>query len=171
MATADGVRVLEYNARLGDPETMNVLPLLSGDGFLELCWGVATGRLDRTRIEFRRKASVCKYVVPAGYPDAPAKTEPLAVDAFTPRDDCRMYYAAVEERDGATFMTGSRALAFVGIADSVVAAGELAEAGIRQVRGAVRHRRDIGTAELLARRVEHLKRLRSAPAHALGTRV
>src|SRR2546428_10946624 len=65
MATADGVRVLEFNARFADPESMNVLPLFAGD-FAEACAQIASGGLT-TKWTFHRKATVCKYVVPVGY--------------------------------------------------------------------------------------------------------
>ncbi|HQK28506.1 MAG TPA: phosphoribosylamine--glycine ligase, partial [Smithellaceae bacterium] len=66
IATKNGVKLLEYNARFGDPEAMNILPLLKTD-FVEICWHVIDGTLDKIKIEFEHKATVCKYVVPKGY--------------------------------------------------------------------------------------------------------
>ncbi len=162
MATPDGVRVLEYNARFGDPEVMNVLPLLRGD-FLELCWAIGAGQLDRVRVEFERRATVCKYVVPEGYPDAPVKDAVVRVGELpADGDDLRVYYAAVREEHGDIRLTGSRAIAVVAVADALATAGEMVEAAIGRVHGPVTHRRDIGTAELIQRRVQHMEQLRAS---------
>ncbi len=163
MATRDGLRVLEYNARFGDPETMNVVPLIEGD-FLAICMAVATGTLARTPVTFRRRATVCKYVVPEGYPDDPVKNEVLDLSGMpTTGDDLRVYAAALrKDDDGHIVMTGSRALAVVGIADSIPAAADIAEEAIGTVRGRVMHRRDIGSPALLQRRIDHLAALRRA---------
>jgi len=161
MATADGVRLLEYNARFGDPEVMNVLPVLRGD-FLEVCWAIGTGTLDRVRVEFAPEATVCKYLVPAGYPDAPVRDAVVRVAPLPADGDVRVYYASVREEDGRIRMTGSRAIAIVAVAASVARAGEMVEQAIAAVDGPVTHRRDIGTPELLQRRVEHMERLRAA---------
>ena len=61
MATADGVKLIEYNARFGDPEAMNVLPLLNTD-FIEICNGIADGTLDQIDVQFQNKATVCPTV-------------------------------------------------------------------------------------------------------------
>lgn len=161
MATADGVRLIEYNARFGDPEAMNVLPLLTTD-FVDVCLAVATGTLAGLAVEFAPKATVCKYVVPKGYPDVRADSERLVVpEELADVPGLRCFWAASETRDGGTWLTNSRAVAFVGIADSLEEAERLAEHGASQVGGPVRHRKDIGTAIAVQARVEHMQRLRS----------
>ena len=65
MLTKAGIMVVEYNCRFGDPEAMNVLPLLRSD-FIELAESAIDGTLKST--EYELSATVCKYVVPAGYP-------------------------------------------------------------------------------------------------------
>ena len=70
--TKNGVKFLEYNARFGDPEAMNVLPLLKTD-FVSICQSIIVQELGRIKVEFRKKATVCKYVVPKGYPENPVK--------------------------------------------------------------------------------------------------
>jgi phosphoribosylamine--glycine ligase len=163
MVTADGLRVLEYNARFGDPEALNVLSLLRGN-FLELCVAVAEGGLRANMVEFEKKATVCKYVVPTGYPDQPVRGEKIDVSSVPqPSNQLRIYYAAVTEspdHDG-LLLTGSRTVAFVGIADSVSQAETIAEDAAVRVRGPVEHRRDIGTRELIQKRIEHLSSLRA----------
>ncbi|MBT6517590.1 MAG: phosphoribosylamine--glycine ligase, partial [Candidatus Marinimicrobia bacterium] len=76
MATASGVKLIEYNARFGDPEAMNVLSLLDSD-FIEICNGITDGTLDNLDVRFQNKATVCKYAVPEGYPNSPVKNEQI----------------------------------------------------------------------------------------------
>ncbi|MFO7568644.1 MAG: phosphoribosylamine--glycine ligase, partial [Smithellaceae bacterium] len=63
IATKSGAKLLEYNARFGDPEAMNILPLLKTD-FVDICRHIIDGTLESLKIEFEPKATVCKYVVP-----------------------------------------------------------------------------------------------------------
>jgi phosphoribosylamine--glycine ligase len=164
MLTADGVRLLEYNARFADPEAMNVLPLLETN-FVEVCAAIIASRLSRLAITFRQKATVCKYVVPKGYPVNPVRGSVIDLETIPdPSDHFRMYFAAVDERDGQVFLTGSRAVAMVGIGDSVIEAERIAESAASRVAGTVEHRKDIGTLKLLQQRVDHMKRLRPTTA-------
>ena len=158
IATADGVKLIEYNARLGDPEAMNVLPLLESD-FVEVCHGIVNGNLDERNVSFSRRATVCKYAVPEGYPDSPVKGEPIDVSAVTDTD--QLYYASVDMKDGTLIEAGSRTVAYVGIAESLVKAEAKAGAEISKVRGPLFHRTDIGTTELIQKRVEHMQTLRN----------
>ena len=65
IATSEGVKLIEYNARFGDPEAMNVLSLLKSD-FIDICKGITVGNLKNTDVHFRNRASVCKYADPKG---------------------------------------------------------------------------------------------------------
>ena len=158
IATADGVKLIEYNARLGDPEAMNVLPLLESD-FVEVCHGIVNGNLDERNVSFSRRATVCKYAVPEGYPDSPVKGEPIDVSSVT--DTSQLYYASVDMKDGTLIEAGSRTVAYVGIAGSLVKAEVKAATEILKVRGPLFHRTDIGTTELIQKRVEHMQTLRN----------
>jgi len=161
MATGQGVRLLEYNARLGDPEALNVLPLLKTD-LVDICEAIVQGTLDRVPVEFARRATVCKYVVPEGYPDAPVRGARISLARVPPESDrLRYYYAAVDEQGDSLFLTGSRAIGFVGIGVSLNEAEAIAEEAARAVEGPVFHRRDIGTPDLIAQRCEHMRRLRT----------
>src|SRR3989338_8608783 len=70
--TKNGIKLIEYNARFGDPEAMNVLPLMEND-FADICSAIINQQLNKIKIKFQKKASVCKYLVPNGYPDNPSK--------------------------------------------------------------------------------------------------
>ncbi len=158
MVTREGVKVIEFNSRLGDPEAMNVLALLKTD-FAHLLKQITDGTLKDA--EFEQKATVCKYVVPAGYPDAPRADCEIAVDEASIRKaGAHCYFAAVDEREGKIFTTSSRAVAVLGIAPTIAEAEQVAEKATSFVNGEVSHRRDIGTRELIQKRVDHVKRMR-----------
>ncbi|MFQ5908328.1 MAG: phosphoribosylamine--glycine ligase [Thermoplasmata archaeon] len=159
--TADGPKVLEFNARFGDPEAMNVLPVLRED-FLAVCGAIVDGNLPE-RLLFAPKATVCKYVVPQGYGTAPQAGRRLAVDeAAIGRTGAALYYASVDEKDGAVLTTTSRSLALVGIADDLPAAEAQAEAALEHVSGLYEARHDIGTAEMIAAKVRNMRTMREA---------
>ena len=162
MITRDGVRLVEYNARFGDPEAMNILPLLKTD-FVEVCRAVVGGTLDRLAVEFERKATVCKYIVPKAYglpkdhPDAQSTSAKIDVGDV---GDARLYYASVDRKADGLYMTSSRAIGVVGIAASLDEAERIAESAISAVKGPVDHRPDIGTKALIQRRIDHMQHLR-----------
>ena len=184
MLTAEGPKVVEFNARFGDPEAMNVLPVLDTD-FVSV---LAAGRDGESLpdLDFADRATVCKYAVPDGYPDDPTAGAKVNVDEsaieeinerFADEGDsvaadggrspeAMLFYASVDERDDGVYTTTSRAFAVVGLADDIATAEEVVEetlayAGTEGLR--VRH--DIGTADLVESRVEHMDELRDASGH------
>lgn len=156
MITRDGMKVIEYNARFGDPEAMNVLSLLKSD-FVEICQSMIDGSLDKIDIEFDRSATVCKYVVPKGYPEHPQKDSPLTV---TEKPEYKVFYASVNARDDKVYTTSSRSLAIVGIADTIDEAEMLSEEGLANVQGEFHCRHDIGKENLIRKRIEHMDAIR-----------
>lgn len=160
MITRDGMKVVEYNARFGDPEAMNVLTLLESD-FVDVCEAIIDGSLDNGKIGFERSATVCKYVVPEGYPDNPVKDAPLKV---VEKPEYKVYYASVNERNGTVYTTSSRSLAVVGVADSIADAEILSEMGLANVHGRFHCRHDIGKEQLIRKRIEHMEAIRGDKA-------
>lgn len=162
MLTVKGPKIIEINARFGDPEAMNVLSIL-GSSFEDICWRMATGTLD-DHVEFAHKATVCKYVVPRGYGVKSESGHEISVDEDAVRKcGAVVYYANVDMRDGKLVTGTSRSLGIVGIADTLEQAESNCEAALKHVRCdamAVRH--DIGTRALVQRRVDHMRELRSA---------
>ncbi|MAE42637.1 phosphoribosylamine--glycine ligase [Candidatus Woesearchaeota archaeon] len=154
--TKDGVKLIEYNARFGDPEAINVLPLLKTD-FVGICQAIIVQELDRIKIEFEKKATVCKYTVPKGYPSNPVKNEKVEIGNVP--ENVKLYYASVDEKEDGLYMTGSRAIAFVGIADNIEKAEKIAEQAVSSIKGKVFHRKDIGTKELIVKKVNHIENL------------
>ncbi|PKP56501.1 MAG: phosphoribosylamine--glycine ligase, partial [Candidatus Altiarchaeales archaeon HGW-Altiarchaeales-1] len=154
IATKDGVQIIEFNARFGDPEAMNVLPLIK-DNWIEK---ILDKKLS-SGLKFENKATVCKYLVPAGYPENPVKTE-ISVDESKFGFNSKIYYASVYEENGKIFSTHSRAIAVLGIAETIEEAEKIAENSTKFVKGNLEHRKDIGTKELINKRLEHMKRIR-----------
>lgn len=160
MAVKDGIRLIEYNARFGDPEVMNVLPLLQND-FVDVCKAILAGTLDQMKISFSPLATVCKYIVPEGYPDTPKAGMEIHVDQTSLSPGVQLYYSSVDQRDDTLFTSSSRAIAVLAQAQTLEAAEKLAEKSCNAVTGPVFHRRDIGTAALIAKRVEMINQLRA----------
>ena len=157
MATSKGVKLIEYNARFGDPEAMNVLSLLESD-FIEICKNITIGDLKSSDVSFAKKATVCKYAVPKGYPDKPVKGHPINVSNVNNLD--LLFYASVDIHDGQLIQAGSRTIAVVGLADSISDAQAIAEKEIVLVDGPLFHRKDIGTDPIIQKRIDHMQSLR-----------
>ena len=158
IATKNGVKLIEYNVRLGDPEAMNALSILETD-YVDICKAMIDGTLDELDIKFSNKATVCKYAVPEGYPTNPTKGVEFKIGPLP--EGVKVYYASVNEVDGKLLMGGSRTVAFVGIADNIEEAEKLAQQGVEAVDGPVFFRKDIGTKELIQKRVDMMKEIRS----------
>lgn len=158
MATKKGVNLIEYNARFGDPEAMNVLVTLKTD-FVEICEAIINGELKNINVEFENVATVCKYVVPEGYPDNPRKGEKVIVNYKG--EDAKIYFASVNEVDGEIFMSGSRAIAFLATGKTIEEASLKTTRALTEVEGPVFYRKDIGSKNLLEERIEVMKKLRS----------
>ena len=162
IATKNGVKLLEYNARFGDPEAMNILPLLKTD-FVEICRHIVAGTLDKLKIEFEPKATVCKYVVPKGYglpadhPDAESSRAKIEVGDV---GKARLYYSSVDKKEDGLYLSSSRAIGIVGIANTLEEARKIAEEGVKAVSGPVAYRTDIGTDALIQKRIDHMKKIR-----------
>ena len=162
MITKSGIKLLEYNARFGDPEAMNILPILKTD-FVDVAKAIIDGTLDRIKIEFEKKATVCKYVVPMGYglpKDHPHAKSTSAKIEVGDVGQARLYYASVDKREDGLYMSTSRAIGAVGIADSLSRAEEIAERAASSIKGPVDHRPDIGTKPLIEKRISHMKQVR-----------
>ncbi len=157
MATSTGVKLIEYNARLGDPEAMNVLTLLDTD-FIDICLGITDGVLNNKKISFLKKASVCKYAVPNGYPNKPIKEKEISTEKIKNKDG--LHFASVNIKENKLMLAGSRAVAIVATASTIAAAEAVAEKEICNIAGPLFHRKDIGTTALVEKKVNHMKEIR-----------
>ena len=166
MHTGRGAKILEINSRPGDPEIMNILPVLEDD-FVELCFKILEGTL--TSVRMASKASVVTYMVPPTYG---GKTKVYSGDKKVHLEQAyklsekyegrlRVYPGSLELRNGATYSLSSRTVAVVGIADEIDEARRLSLEGIRSVKGsALWHRQDIASEESIERSVTHMTKLR-----------
>ncbi len=158
MLTSEGPKVIEFNARFGDPEAMNTLPVLETD-FLEVLTAARDGEAVPD-LEFAEQATVCKYAVPEGYPTDPTAGAKVKVDEES-AGEALLYYASVDERDGGIYTTTSRSFAVVGLADSITEAEEIAEDALAVAGDDGLHmRHDIGKPDLVQQRIDHIEELR-----------
>lgn len=157
MVTKAGVRLIEYNARFGDPEVMNVLSILKSD-FVEICQAMITGKLSQEKVHFANLATVCKYAVPDGYPDKPIKNAEISISNI--QNPEYLYLGSVDMQQGKLMAMGSRTAAVIGVSTTIVEAEQLAESEIQRIEGPLFHRNDIGTNELIQRRVKQMSELR-----------
>lgn len=160
MQTSRGPVLLEFNARFGDPEAINVLSLYEPGSFDELLFGVASGRVDPNLLRFRQRATVVRYVVPRGYPTAPGGG---ALDLDLPAIEAlgvQVRYGAVEGTGGGRVrLSASRGVALMGDASAIHEAAARVEAALAFVHGDFDVRHDIGTREDVTKRTEHVRRL------------
>ena len=159
--TANGVKLIEVNARFGDPEAMNVLPLLQTD-FLDICTAMLSGTLSHTRMHIKKKSTVCKYVVPEGYGVKSMVGQPITVnEAAIQKTGAMLFYASVNKKDQQILTGSSRSLAVVGIHDDFAEAEKISEHALTHIKGDhlfIRH--DIGTQKLIEKRIQHMKEIR-----------
>jgi len=160
MLTRDGPKVIEFNARFGDPEAMNVLSLLESD-FVKICAGMASGNLSGLDARFAQKASVCKYVVPEGYGSKSLAGEEIFVDENgISKEGALLYYASVNEDAGRITTTTSRAVGVVGIGDDIDSAEVVAEKALKHITGRVFVRHDIGKRKMIEDKVARMMNIR-----------
>lgn len=160
MLTADGPKVVEYNARFGDPEAMNTLPVLETD-IMDVLVAAREGE-PLPELEFAPLATVCKYAVPEGYPTNPEGGVRLDLDPDRV-GEAILFYASVDERADGLYTTTSRSFAVVGVAESITRAERIADDAITNVAGEGLHvRRDIGKPDLVMERIDHMNEIRGS---------
>ena len=158
MVTHNGVKLIEYNARFGDPEAMNLLTLLDSD-FASVCSNIIGGTL-KSAI-FRNEASVCKYVVPKGYGSNPSVDATLEVNESY-RNYSNLYYAAVNmDENDIISTTSSRAVAIVSSGKTISEAEEKCEKGLKYISGNnLFTRHDIAKPDLIQKRITNMENIR-----------
>ncbi len=176
MHTGRELKILENNSRPGDPEIINILPVLKND-FVNLCFNMIEGKL--TKIELVKAATVVTYKAPPSY-GGYEKVFPAAFDkneVDKPVDlskayelkkrygnDIRIYPASMEQRNNETFALKSRAACAVGIADTIEAARQISLEGLKAIKGgALWYRNDVASETHIKKSRKHLKKLRRKP--------
>jgi phosphoribosylamine---glycine ligase len=136
-------RVVEFNCRLGDPETQPILMRLKSD-FLDLVEHGIDGTLDKVEAEWDRRAALGVVLAAAGYPDAPRKGD--EIHGLPPaREDFHVFHAGTAEKDGKVVTSGGRVLCVTALGDKVKIAAERAYEAAEGIRfEGVQFRKDIG---------------------------
>ena len=146
--TEDGPKVLEYNARFGDPEAQVVIPRLKND-IVEVFEACVDGTLDRMELEFSADACLCVVLASDGYPLAYEKGFPISgLETFEGRDDEFVFHAGTRfDEEGRIVTNGGRVLAVTALAPTLREARDKAYGAVERVHFANRYmRHDIGHA-------------------------
>jgi phosphoribosylamine--glycine ligase len=144
-------KVLEFNCRLGDPETQPILLRLKSDLF-DLIEHAVDGKLDRIGVEWDRRTALGVVLAAAGYPESPRKGAAIS-GLPAPEEDCRVFHAGTAIEGGNVVTSGGRVLCVTALGDSI----KMAQRRAYQAAGAIhfdgmQYRRDIGFRAMAARR-------------------
>jgi fusion protein PurCD len=173
MHTGKGIKVLENNSRPGDPEIINLLPIIEDD-FVDVCLKMIDGNL--TSVKMAKVATVLTYKVPTDYGgyseffpnqiDKTAVNSPVDLskaEALTKKygNNIRVYPGSMEIRDGKNYALKSRAVGILGIGDSIEEARQISQEGAKAITGGgLWNRTDIATKQHIAKAVSHMENLR-----------
>ncbi|NCS80947.1 MAG: phosphoribosylamine--glycine ligase [Ignavibacteria bacterium] len=109
MITKDGPKVIEFNARFGDPETQTVLNVIVGD-FLELLYSAAKGKINKESVKYNGGSSVCVVTASKGYPDSYESGYEIFGLEHLNDLPIKVYHAGTEKKDGTLRSSGGRVL-------------------------------------------------------------
>jgi phosphoribosylamine--glycine ligase len=145
MMTEAGPKVLEYNARFGDPETQVIMARMRSDlvPILDQC---ASGQLGETRLEWTKEPAACVVLASKGYPDAPETGKTVTgLESLKDWTDVFVYHAATKLEDGVTKTVGGRVLGVTALGANLEAAIARAYEAVAKIHFDGMHfRRDIG---------------------------
>jgi phosphoribosylamine---glycine ligase len=151
MLTREGPKVLEFNCRLGDPETQALVARMDFD-LAEALAATTDGALNRLQLQWRPGASLCVVMVSGGYPgsyEVGKKIEGLVSAGTTPNVD--VFHAATEYRGGHYYTCSGRVLGVTATGPTLGAARDAAYEAACKIRfDGVRYRRDIGLSRTAA---------------------
>ena len=137
-------RVVEFNCRMGDPETQPIMMRLKTD-FSDLVEAAIAGRLDQTEAEWDRRVALGVVLAAAGYPEAPRRGDVISGLPEADVEDAHVFHAGTAERDGRVVTAGGRVLCVTALGDNVRSAQtrayDIADAIVFDGR---QYRRDIG---------------------------
>ena len=144
MIKGDSVKVVEFNARFGDPETQVVLPLLKSD-LAEIMVACAKGTLTPDLVEWSDKAAVCVVMASGGYPASYKKGIPITgLKAANAMDDVVVFHAGTREEDGKILTNGGRVLGVTAVADDIPSAQQKAYDAVDKIHfDGAHYRQDI----------------------------
>ena len=132
MITREGPKVVEFNARFGDPETQVVLPLLESD-LPEIMEACARGTLNQMNIQWSKGSAVCVVMASGGYPGSYAKGKEITGLDAAKAEGNLVFHAGTTRKNGKIVTSGGRVLGVVAKADSVREAVDRAYAGVDRI--------------------------------------
>jgi phosphoribosylamine--glycine ligase len=170
MLSYQGPTIIEMYSRFGDPEAVNILPILDverGADLVEICEAIIHQNLNQIKIKFREVATVVKCIAPEGYPDHrdlatghEVYVDEKAIEAL----NCKVYYATVDKTNGAILTGGARVVELYAESDDIVKASRKLEAAVKHIKlldgWPLFHRSDIGSKELLQKRFDLARLMR-----------
>jgi phosphoribosylamine---glycine ligase len=140
---AGNPKTLEFNCRLGDPETQPIIMRLKSD-LLDLIDRALDGTLDRAEAEWDRRCALGVVLAAANYPEEPRKGDRIT-GLPAPAEDCRVFHAGTKLENGAVVTNGGRVLCVTALGDSLRMARTRAYEAIDRIRyDGMQYRRDIG---------------------------
>lgn len=144
MLTADGPKVLEFNARFGDPETQAVLPRLKSD-LVDIFLAIIDGRLNEMDIQWYEEAAVCVVMASGGYPETSEKGQVITGLAEAAATGAIVFHAGTKENDGNIVTNGGRVLGISALGNDIAQAIANAYRGVEQIKFEnMQYRTDIG---------------------------
>ena len=148
-------KVLEFNCRMGDPETQPIMARLKSD-LVDIVQHAVNGTLDTVEAEWDRRAALGVVLAAAGYPDAPRKGAPIGgLDRITAQahPDVHVFHAGTEMQDDRVVVSGGRVLCVTALGDSVRQAQRAAYAAVADLHfEGMQYRTDIGHRAIAARK-------------------
>ena len=143
MITSEGPKVVEFNARFGDPETQVVLPLLDGD-LVEIMCACADGTLADVPIHWKDGAAVCVVLAAGGYPASYEKGHEITGIADAEAMGALVFHAGTAKKDDALVTNGGRVLGVVGMGADIASAVKAAYNAVDRISFQdAYHRKDI----------------------------
>ena len=143
MLTDKGVKVLEFNARFGDPETQVVVPRLETD-LIEIIEGVIDGNLANIDVKWSKEPSVCVVIAAGGYPGDYEKGQVISGLDQVPTG-VQVFHAGTAMKDGQIVTNGGRVLGVTALGQDVKTAIEKAYSGVEKIKfSGMQYRKDIG---------------------------
>jgi len=149
MLTKEGVKVLEYNCRLGDPETQAIL-LRADFDFATACMDAAQGRLDGESAKWKPGASLCVVIASEGYPSSPVLGKPIGgLEAAEQVPQAAVFHAGTRREGDHYYSSGGRILGVAALGRSLAEAHRTAYgAASRIIISGAHYRKDIGVADV-----------------------
>jgi phosphoribosylamine--glycine ligase len=149
MLTRQGPKVLEFNARFGDPETQVYLPRLEND-LVELMLACVEGTLGKVELKFNAMTAVCVIMASGGYPGKYEKGKVISgLEAVAAWPNTKVFHAGTTLVDGRVVTSGGRVLGVTAWGKDLPAAREAAYAAVERIRfDGAHYRRDIAAKAL-----------------------